>query len=65
MLTLFKSLNASGLRGVRGGNQHVEAVFEPKFSWASKNLELTGKASTSSDYEGVDLLPVHIGRARR
>lgn len=37
---------------MRGGNDKVTAIFEPKFNWASKNVELTAKATTSSDYEG-------------
>jgi hypothetical protein len=46
------TLLTTGRRFFKGGNENVEALFEPKFNWAEQNVEVTGKLSTSSEYEG-------------
>jgi len=45
------SLTATGKRFFKGTDEFVEALFEPKFTWAAQNVEFTGKFSTGSDYE--------------
>jgi len=45
------SLVTTGRRFFKAGNENVEALFEPKFNWAEKNVELTGKLSTNNEYE--------------
>jgi len=50
------SLVTTGRRFFKNGNENVEALFEPKFAWTEQNVEVTGKLSTSSEYEaGVSL----------
>jgi len=45
------TLVTTGRRFFKAGVENVEALFEPKFTWAEKNVELTGKLSTGSEYE--------------
>jgi len=50
------SLITTGRRYVKNGQDNVEILLEPKFNWAEKNVELTGKISTDSAYEaGVNV----------
>jgi len=42
----------TGRRFVKSGAEGVEVLLEPKFNWAEQNVELTGKLSTDSAYEG-------------
>jgi len=45
------SVTTTGRRFFKGGVENVEAVFEPKYTWAAQNVEFTGKFSTASEYE--------------
>jgi len=45
------SLTTTGRRFFKGGDELVEVTFEPKYQWAAKNLELTGKFTTGAEYE--------------
>jgi len=45
------TLVTTGRRFYKNGNENVEAVFEPKFNWAEKNVELTSKLTTGAEYE--------------
>jgi len=45
------SLITTGRRFVKGGQDGVEVLLEPKFNWAERNVEVTGKISTDSAYE--------------
>jgi len=45
------SLTTTGKRFFKGDDEFVEALFEPKFTWAAHNVEFTGKFSTLGEYE--------------
>jgi hypothetical protein len=45
------SLITTGRRFVKSGQDGVEVLLEPKFNWAERNVEITGKLSTESAYE--------------
>jgi len=44
-------LITTGRRFVKSGQDGVEVLLEPKFNWAERNVEVTGKLSTESAYE--------------
>jgi len=45
------TLTTTGRRFFKGTDEFVEALFEPKFTWAAHNVEFTGKFSTLAEYE--------------
>jgi len=45
------SLTTTGKRFFKADAEIVEALFEPKWTWAAHNVEFTGKFSTQSEYE--------------
>jgi len=45
------TLVSTGRRFVKAGQDGVEVLLEPKWNWAERNVELTGKLSTESAYE--------------
>jgi len=45
------SLTTTGRRFVKGGQDGVEILLEPKYNWATQNVEVTGKISTESAFE--------------
>jgi len=45
------TLTTTGRRFFKGTDEFVEALFEPKFTWAAQNVEFTGKFSTLAEYE--------------
>jgi hypothetical protein len=46
------SVDASAKRVYKGGNDSVELILEPKWSWSAHNVEFTGKLTTTDNYEG-------------
>jgi hypothetical protein len=45
------TLTTTGRRFVKGGQDGVEVLLEPKYNWAAQNVEVTGKISTESVFE--------------
>jgi len=45
------TLTTTGRRFVKGGQDGVEVLLEPKYNWAAQNVEVTGKISTESAFE--------------
>jgi len=40
-------------RHTKGGREQVETLIEPKYEWKEKNIEISGKLSTTSDFSGT------------
>jgi len=45
------TINSSGRRYLKKGEEQVEAIFEPKFELKERKLELTGKLTTTQVFE--------------
>lgn len=51
------NIKATANRTQKDGDEKVGVVFEPKYTWASRNIELTGKLTTDNEYEaGVSVI---------
>jgi hypothetical protein len=59
------SLVATGRRFLKSNAANVELGFEPKYDWSARNVELSAKVNTSSEYSGTVTLKDFLAKGTK